>query len=1497
MVTALRHRIAVIFAAAILIAASGCNSTSGLFGSSSGDSLQGNFPGCISATALDGSQISVTFQIPAGAQTMNIYRNGFLVTTVLASSNSTTYTDIGLLQATTYTYSCEGEFNGQPLMGYQTVSATTLDLSAPTFAGISSATILSSSSAQVTWPIVDPLGVVAAFYQIYANPGTAVNWTLAPRAQIGLGTQQTTLTNLGKELQYSFGVRACTASGVCDTNTTTIEGTPPPDGGAPGTPGAISVTKGSGSVILTAPWQDSDGAVMNRKVYQMTGTPTLPVTIGQFTLALTVAVNQPQYGNVSNTITLTGLADNTTYSWIVQDVDPAGNQSTNVNYVTYSTGDLTPPVFGGTTSIMLGTPPDQNIVIGFTAINREGNASGSTDPNDKNGAANYLVYTASTPCTQSGSVVTCNPAPNACTAGVQYGTPIPTTSYAPGPQTYTITGLSQRTTYSVCLKAEDAAGNISANSIASTITTTDVTPPVFNGIQTMSYNNVASTLNLTWNASTSPDTEKYIVSLWSGTTTPTAAQITTLVAGTPSAAGLAVTQAMFTMSNFQQVYAVVDSCDNAELLPNGIQNCTTNLVTPVGVGTAQTNAKELTLGSILPPQGFLGINPSLTTVGASQGTINVAWYAPSPTADWGTYAGFHIYYLDSSNNLNFLQDCTCLESPCTGVAPQDTACTVTGLSARRTYTLYVEGFDQYGNVTSYLAPPQNYTASVQTKDTAPPTFTSNLTIGASPTYKMTWTAATDNQYASEPGAVISYQLYQKAGSTFANSFKPYNDGVLRTTTQLTSYTDAGFTQGQTYYYAVCALDASNNRTCDGNVETFQVTDITPPVISSFTSTEAGNPTNHQWTLNWAATDNVTPTGNIVYTIYRTYSPTAQLATTSGTQIYTGAGTTTLASQIGALNASGYANYLLQAKDQAGNISSANLSVAYNNVITITNVQRNGGPNAGGKLIVITGTGFVTSTQAGFATGTTVTVGGTACTSPTVYNSIEMSCVVPSGTGTSDVVVTNPEGSAATLVGGYTYTFSSANICDNSGSWGASFASGNGTPGTPYVICTPQHLQNMNMAAYVANSLYFQLADNIDMTAFAWTPIGFTTPFKGFIDGKGFLVANLTYNNAANSNVGLIGQYANYTTTAYYMKNLIIGNVNLNGNQYVGGLVGDAYFSNVTVANVIVTGTVQGSTYVGGVMGFFYDNGGTISNSSFTGLVTGSSQDVGGFVGQAWGAGAYSNDWSAGTVTGLSSVGGFTGSFGDGSAALLNFTNCYSTAMVSGAGIYVGGFAGGTAWAGVGFYSSYATGNVTSSGTSAQAVGGFVGGAITATFSQCYATGNVTTTATASTTYYVGGFAGELFSGNNSVSQCYSTGSVQGAVGWAQYYGGLVGLLDDATDTITNSYSTGPVTAEYSGGLIGWNYGGTVSNSFATGAVAATSSQGGVFAANTGTITNCYFDTTTTLQTNGGPTAGGTGESDANMKVEANFSGFDFVTTPVWKMSPVTGYPELNYQTP
>ncbi len=83
--------------------------------------------------------------------------------------------------------------------------------------------------------------------------------------------------------------------------------------------------------------------------------------------------------------------------------------------------------------------------------------------------------------------------------------------------------------------------------------------------------------------------------------------------------------------------------------------------------------------------------------------------------------------------------------------------------------------------------------------------------------------------------------------------------------------------------------------------------------------------------------------------------------------------------------------------------------------TITNVNPDAGPEAGGQTVTINGTGFE---GPGFTT-TSVTFGGTPAASFTVDNANRITAVTPPGSGQVNVVVVTP-GGTATRTNGYAY---------------------------------------------------------------------------------------------------------------------------------------------------------------------------------------------------------------------------------------------------------------------------------------------------------------------------------------------------------------------------------------------------------------------------------------------------------------------------------------------
>ncbi len=80
-------------------------------------------------------------------------------------------------------------------------------------------------------------------------------------------------------------------------------------------------------------------------------------------------------------------------------------------------------------------------------------------------------------------------------------------------------------------------------------------------------------------------------------------------------------------------------------------------------------------------------------------------------------------------------------------------------------------------------------------------------------------------------------------------------------------------------------------------------------------------------------------------------------------------------------------------------------------VTVDSVFPSSGPESGGTLVIVTGTGF--------EPGAIVSFGG-APVATTFFDSTQLRCTTPPGTGTVDVAATNPDTQSGTLLNGFTY---------------------------------------------------------------------------------------------------------------------------------------------------------------------------------------------------------------------------------------------------------------------------------------------------------------------------------------------------------------------------------------------------------------------------------------------------------------------------------------------
>ena len=219
----------------------------------------------------------------------------------------------------------------------------------------------------------------------------------------------------------------------------------------------------------------------------------------------------------------------------------------------------------------------------------------------------------------------------------------------------------------------------------------------------------------------------------------------------------------------------------------------------------------------------------------------------------------------------------------------------------------------------------------------------------------------------------------------------------------------------------------------------------------------------------------------------------------------------------------------------------------------------------------------------------------------------------------------------------------------------------------------------------------------------WTPIGNgNNRYIGTFDGAGYTISGLYFNNSDANYIGLIG----YLNQGGIVKNVGVADSYINGDDYVGGIVGR---SAGTVTNSYNASSVNGIERVGGIVGHAAE--GSIYKCYNTGVVKGSYNFAGGVAGEN--DGTINQCYNTGAVSGYYIAGGVVGE----NNAEIN--NCYNTGDVSSTSknAKVGGVAGRNIIDGT-VTNSYSTGGIVATGSEASA-GGVVGYMYSGLLSNCY----------------------------------------------------------------------------------------------------------------------------------------------------------------------------------
>jgi hypothetical protein len=311
------------------------------------------------------------------------------------------------------------------------------DTAPPTFGGVMTASPGAPGTVTLGWSAAtdDTTPSSALVYFVYlSNQLTDFDYS-TPVLITDPGATSATVPDLyDPTLVYSFVVRARDAAGNVDTNTATATSpagvdTTPPD--FPGCASAIANSAGSAVVTWSAATdQATPQSLITYDVYDAN-------MAGGFTFAKPVTTVKGM-----TQVQVTGLSQSTTWHFVVRARDFAGNEDQNqVDCVTTTSADPTPPTFGGLTGVSVQS--DARTAT-FTW-------SPATDPETSQDKIVYDVFQG------LGS------------QGEDYTTPIATSD--PGATSVFVSDLTPDSTLYWVVRARDLAGNRDSNTVEQSGTT------------------------------------------------------------------------------------------------------------------------------------------------------------------------------------------------------------------------------------------------------------------------------------------------------------------------------------------------------------------------------------------------------------------------------------------------------------------------------------------------------------------------------------------------------------------------------------------------------------------------------------------------------------------------------------------------------------------------------------------------------------------------------------------------------------------------------------------------------------------------------------------------------------------------------------------------------------------------------------------------------------------------------------------------------------------
>jgi chitodextrinase len=578
-----------------------------------------------------------------GVTGYDIFKNGVLVTSVTGATVNIT----GLTQGTSYNMTVKAKDAAGNVSAASNIlivnTANSIDPIAPSIPCRLSYNNLSCTNVTLTWNASTD-NVAVTGYEVFKN-GTFNNFVTGTSVSI---------SGLSQATSYCFTVRAKDGEGNASDLSTALCVTTLSDTQAPSVPSGLTASSVT-STTFTLGWTASSDnvGVTSYDVYKD----------GVFFTSVT-----------GTSVNLTGLTQGITYSMTVKAKDATGNISGASNALLVSTGDTSAPSIPAglvssnitMTSFTLSwnASTDNVAVTGYdvykngalvtsvstTSVSITGLTSGTAyamTVKAKDAAGNASALSTALQVTTPGDTLAPS-VPSGLTASSVTGTTftlgwtassdnVGVTGYdvykdgvfftSVTGTSVNLTGLTQGVTYSMTVKAKDAAGNISGASNSLLVLTGDTSAPsIPAGL--VSSNITSTSFTLSWNASTDnvavTGYDVYKNGALATSVSTTSVSITGLTSGTAYAMTVKAKDAAGNISAGSTALTITTSSSSSNLALN----------------------KNGTASSVL------NNNPSFIAGKAFDGATGTRWVSSAADANW-IYVDLAAFYDVSSVVLNF----------------------------------------------------------------------------------------------------------------------------------------------------------------------------------------------------------------------------------------------------------------------------------------------------------------------------------------------------------------------------------------------------------------------------------------------------------------------------------------------------------------------------------------------------------------------------------------------------------------------------------------------------------------------------------------------------------------------------------------------------------------------------------------------------------------------------------------------------------------------------